>query len=256
MRAHMDLVDVLDARRGIICVVGAGGKKSTLYRLAAGHTGRVAITATVHIPRFPPGVADEIVVVPDETTLISIPPSAGRIIAFVGGLDKPNRYAGLAPARIDALSAAGAFDVWLVKADGARARMVKAPGAGEPSLPATTSTVIPVVSARAIGRALDDATAHRPEQFAAVTGARLGAPITAEHVGRLLAAPDGMLKGVGTAQVVPVINMVDDDAALAAARTAAGIALALTGRYDRVVLARMSSGAVVEIIRSDNRARA
>ena len=49
------LFDVLGAHSGVVCLVGAGGKKTTLYRLAAEHPGRVGVTATVHIPYFPAG---------------------------------------------------------------------------------------------------------------------------------------------------------------------------------------------------------
>ena len=42
------LLDLLAARTGLVCAVGAGGKKSTLYRLAEAHrlagTGRVGLT--------------------------------------------------------------------------------------------------------------------------------------------------------------------------------------------------------------------
>ena len=44
-------------------MVGAGGKKSTMYRLARVHQGRVAVTTTVHIPPFPAWLdADPVVV--------------------------------------------------------------------------------------------------------------------------------------------------------------------------------------------------
>ncbi|MDX1745697.1 MAG: putative selenium-dependent hydroxylase accessory protein YqeC, partial [Halobacteriales archaeon] len=44
------LVEALSAR-GLVCVVGAGGKKSTIYRLA-GMISRAVVTATVRIPHF------------------------------------------------------------------------------------------------------------------------------------------------------------------------------------------------------------
>ena len=35
--ACSELVDLLAAREGIVCIVGAGGKKSLIYALARGH---------------------------------------------------------------------------------------------------------------------------------------------------------------------------------------------------------------------------
>ena len=51
------------------------------------------------------------------------------------------------------------------------------------------------------------------------------------HIARLLASEQGLLKGVGAAQVVPVINMVDDSRYEASALEAAHAALALTLRF-------------------------
>jgi probable selenium-dependent hydroxylase accessory protein YqeC len=96
--------------------------------------------------------------------------------------------------------------------------------------------VIPIVSARAIGEPLTEVVAHRLSHLEAVTGARYNEPITPTHLARLLASPQGALKNVGDAVVVPVINMVDDPRREELARQAALMALELSERFDRVVL--------------------
>ncbi|MCB1808645.1 MAG: hypothetical protein KDJ99_26900, partial [Candidatus Competibacteraceae bacterium] len=48
-----DLLDSLQIQGGIVCLVGAGGKKTTLYALAQRFSGRIGITTTVHLPPFP-----------------------------------------------------------------------------------------------------------------------------------------------------------------------------------------------------------
>jgi probable selenium-dependent hydroxylase accessory protein YqeC len=137
----------------------------------------------------------------------------------------------------------------LIKADGARMRWIKAPGPGEPVLPRGLATVLPLVSARLFGQPLSEATAHRLERVAAVTGARPGEPVTPEHVGRLLSSEQGALQGVGRATVVPIINMVDDQARREAARAAARLALGTSRRLARIVLASMiAPEPVVEIV--------
>ena len=88
-------------------------------------------------------------------------------------------------------------------------------------LPPGAATVLPLVSAKIFGQPLCEAVAHRPERVAAVTGAEPGEPLTPEHVARLLTSEHGALRGVGRATVVPIINMVDDQAKRAAAREAA-----------------------------------
>jgi hypothetical protein len=47
------LIDVLEAREGLVCAVGAGGKKSVLYQLVREHPGPVALTSTAHTTEFP-----------------------------------------------------------------------------------------------------------------------------------------------------------------------------------------------------------
>lgn len=236
-----DLVEALAARRGIVCAVGAGGKKSTLYALAAAHGGRVGVTATVFTVKFPRRLEAARVITDAEDLPARVADAArdARTVAWARPSEKSGRVAGIGVDEVAACHAAGGFDVTLVKADGARMRGIKAPRADEPRIPAGATTVLPVVAATVIGRPLDDTAAHRPEQVAAVTGLAHGAPITAAAVGRLLASPAGALQHVGDdATVVPVINAVDDDRLRDAAAEAAAVALAASERFDRVVLTR------------------
>lgn len=239
------LLDALAARTGMVCTVGAGGKKSTLFRLVEAHvaagTARVGLTATVMLALPPVQIAPHRLVAEPARLAREVPELArrhGRLI-YAQPSHKPGRLGGVAPELVAELHAAGGFDVTLVKADGARMRLIKAPGPDEPALPPNASTVIPVVSAKAVGRPLDERTAHRPERLAAIVGAEPGEALTPVHLARLLASDQGGLHRVGQARVVPVINGVDDAAALIAAREAAAQALAMSDRFDRVVLAAM-----------------
>lgn len=241
------LLQALGATRGTVCLVGAGGKKSTLYALAARHPGRVALSSTAHMYRYDEQRVDQVL-----TVTAGLPPAAAadaRVVAYCTPTATPARVGGLTEAQLAAIATGGAYDLVLIKGDGARARWIKAPAAHEPSIPAWVDTVIPVISARVLGRRLDSGIAHRPERAAAVMGVALDAPLTAGHLARLLCAADGALKGVGNATVVPLLNMVDDSALADGARTVARLALAGTTRFDRVVLARMKDGCLVEVVR-------
>jgi hypothetical protein len=69
------------------------------------------------------------------------------------------------------------------------------------------------------------------------------------HLARLIASSDGLLRGVGNARVVPVINMADGAGEGAAALEAARIALDLSDRYERVVVATMrAEDPIVEVV--------
>lgn len=235
-----ELLELLQARDGIVCATGAGGKKSVLFAIAARHRGRVAFTTTVHTLPPPESLRATVVIAPEPQLEAELRRHAGaRFIAYACPGDKPGRLTGVPAARIEALHAACGFALTLVKADGARMRWVKAPADDEPVLPAGMTTLIPVLSARALGEPLAERIAHRVERLTQVSGAAAGEPFLPEHAARLLASEHGLLKGAADARVVPVINMVDDPERLRLATEAARRALALTARFDRVLLARL-----------------
>ena len=236
-----ELLDALEARRGLVCFVGAGGKKTTFYRLAADHPGRVGITATVHIPFFPKSIDAHPLIAEEATLLPALLEESRRHdkLIFACPSDKHGRFAGLPTSLVSEAHARAGFNVTLVKADGARSRWIKAPNESEPRIPRDADTVICVVSAQAIGHPLTERIAHRVERIESLCGARAGEPIGAEHVARLLASDEGGLRGVGEARVIPVINMVDDEERRGLATEAAEHALSATNRFDRVVLTSM-----------------
>lgn len=243
------LLDALCAREGIVCFVGAGGKKSAMYRLAAAHPGRVGLTSTVHMEPFRPAAADAIIVDGEENLVARVLDArAARVVAFARPSTKRSRNAGVSPDQLSAIWAAAGFDACYVKADGARGRGIKAPAEHEPVLPTGISTVVAVVSARVVGRPLDERVAHRPERVSALTGAAPGEPVTPLHVARLLAHPEGALKDTGSARVVPLINMVDDEHCARAAAEIARLALDLSPRFDRVVLGAMKRQGLVDVM--------
>jgi probable selenium-dependent hydroxylase accessory protein YqeC len=248
------LLDLLAARHGLVCVVGAGGKKTTLYRLVEAHlavrTARIGLTCTVAMAPPPGWLGAPVIAAGGQ--LVRAFDRLGRdqsLLVYAQPSPKPGRVGGVPPEILASLHAMGGFAVTLIKADGARMRWIKAPAVGEPVLPPGVTTVLPLVSAKVFGQPLTDAVAHRLERVAAVTGAQQGEPLTPEHVARLLTSEQGALQGVGGASVVPVINMVDDQAQREAAREAARQALASTSRLARIVLASMTAtDPVIEVV--------
>jgi probable selenium-dependent hydroxylase accessory protein YqeC len=249
--ACSELVDLLTAREGIVCVVGAGGKKSLIYALVRGHGGRVALTATAHTTEFPADLPVERLV-DDEAAL---PARIARIprdrsIAYACPSPKPGRYAGVSAATIRAIHEQGNFAATFVKADGARMRRLKAPAEDEPLIVPGSSTVVPVVSILAAGEPLTERVAHRVERVEAATGLSRGATLTPVAIGRLLASEQGALKGTDGMRVAPLINMVENDRQEELARAAAVAALAMTSRFDRVLLCSLKPGSesVVSVV--------
>lgn len=222
----MDLLDALEAREGVVCTVGAGGKKSTLYTLAARAVAadirRTVVTATVHIPIFDREVARV------ETTEVPISALEGNIdwpLGLVPERDGEHRYRGYDTDTVDAIARSATTDLVLVKADGARTREFKAPDDREPQIPDRADTVLPIASVQVVGEPLTDELVHRPERVSAITGLEQGDQIEPADVATVLASAEGGLKGVPDgASPIPVLNKVDDDELEATAREiAAGI---------------------------------
>ncbi|WP_276279805.1 selenium cofactor biosynthesis protein YqeC [Halorussus caseinilyticus] len=250
----MNLPEALDAESDLTCVVGAGGKKTTLYALAdrlggEGRTsgrdgtgraagtagGRPVVTATVRIPIFDAHVA-EVVVTDDPVAALR---SADRFpLGLVPEREREDRYRGYDAETVGTIAAAHDGPV-LVKADGARTRWLKAPDEREPQVPATADTVVPIASARVVGESLAEGHVHRPERVAALAGREVGDGIRPADVAAVLASDDGGLKGVAEgATAIPVVNMVDSPELEDVAREIADEVLARAD-VPRVALTRM-----------------
>ena len=243
----MDPEEAFGVGRGdVVAVVGAGGKKSTLYALAAG-IGRAVLTATVRIPPFE-GHVGRLVVAERPSEAVETVDEGDWPLGLVPGRDGDrDRYLGYDPATVDALASATDAPL-LVKTDGARRRWFKAPADDEPQVPASSTVVVPVVSARVVGEPLSEERVHRPERVAALTDLSAGEEIGVDDVVAVSTHESGGLKGIPEgAAVRPLVNMVDNDALEATAREVAE-GLLDHRRVDRVVLGRMDLRKVVDVV--------
>jgi len=235
-----------------VAFVGAGGKTSTAWRVlgelaTGGHPAVFTTTTRVFEPVGVPLLLNPAPQPTDVTAAMGDPPflvlAAGR--GERGNPEqaarsiypaRPVKLVGLDPARLDELARRLPGVTWLVEADGAKGRELKAPADYEPVIPAGVDRVVLVAGLAALGRPLDDRTVHRPERAAELLGVQLGEPITAETVVRLLTHPLGGLKGVPVgATVVVVLAQGRKPPHPQATTVARGILAA--GRTARVVLA-------------------
>lgn len=245
----MSLASVLAADDGqCVAAVGAGGKKTTLYRLGR-LLDRAVVTSTVRIPIFDDHVED-VVVTADPVSTLRSRSDEGEVwpLGLVPEREREDRYRGYAPHTVDGIVTAHDGPV-LVKADGARNRLFKAPDGREPQFPSHVDTALPLVSARVVGKPLSDEWVHQPELVSDLAGVAVGDALDATAVARVLASPAGGLKGVPAGvTVVAVVNMVDDDALRAVGGRVAAETLSLTDRIDRVVLTQLvAPDPVVEV---------
>ncbi len=207
--------------RDVVAFVGAGGKTTSLFRLAgelaaAGH--RVVTTTTTRIfaeqMRQAPSVIirdqlDEILV-----RLPAVLREHGTAMVVSGIVDSATRAVrnagGIPPEWVESIARVPEVDAIVIEADGSRSRAFKAPAEHEPVVPECTTVLVPVVGIDVLGRPLTAEYVHRPECVARLTDATIGQTITAEMIARVIAASQGgCRRRPAGARCIPLINKVE-----------------------------------------------
>jgi probable selenium-dependent hydroxylase accessory protein YqeC len=198
----MNIVDAFDidlSQHELICLVGAGGKTTTMFALARELKSRgksVLVTTTTNIFYPSASECDEVIIDGSADTNILKHAQPGRIIGLGRDMVNEQKLSGIDRACIAKLHEKKRFDCILVECDGARHKPIKAPAAYEPVVPATATRAIGVIGLDAIGNPIEDAYVHRLEQFCDVVQRRPGEMIDAEAVVELIVSAQGLFKGV------------------------------------------------------------
>lgn len=222
----------------VVSFVGAGGKSTAMFRLAAElatQGERVITTTTTRIaadqiresPAFVPVTGSDL---PLDSIKIALDRHGQCLLIGRESAErqatgnKAGKKAGIEPALIDDLAThAGELGVSaiLVEADGSRMLPVKAPAAHEPAMPGSTTLVVPVVGMSALGLPLADPYVHRPQRIRELLNIPPDLPVrlTPAHVCRLLLHPDGGNRSVPPGiRLLPLLNQADTAPRLAMAR--------------------------------------
>lgn len=230
--------------REVISLVGAGGKTTLLYALGGELSAirhGVILTTTTKIFEPPPSPAFLQFLSRDlsamtEWTADHLPRHPCLLLAT--GRVPAGKLAGLPPEWVDALFHLDGVRTIVVEADGAAGRPLKAPRAGEPVLPDTTTLLVPIMGIEGMGRPLDEETVFRSAIASGLLGLPPGSRVTEEGIARLMiesikASPAG-------ARIVPLINKADTPDRRAEAETLARHILALGHPgIRRVVIGRL-----------------
>jgi molybdenum cofactor cytidylyltransferase len=223
----------------LVAIVGGGGKSSLMFALAAALPGRVVMTTTTRIfasqMKLAPCIAAD-----DDVALARHLDEFEASLLIVGGVqgDRAHGVPLDLPAR---LLAHPRVDHVVVEADGSRMLPVKAPAEHEPVVPLGTDHVVAVAGIDALSAPIAD-VAHRPERVSAITGLATDQHLTPEALARVLASPDGGLKNAPSdGRAMLLLNKVESDSEIAAARIVAGAALD-EPRIERVAIGALQRG--------------
>lgn len=200
----------------LCCLVGGGGKTSSLYALAAENTWGRTLSTTTTMMRDPrredhPFQAVRIGCGPPQeegpgafplfAASRAVPPSPGKAL---------HKVKGFSPDELFPLLQAAAPSLTVVEADGAACRSIKMPRPGEPVLPASTTALIGVVGLDILGRPASDETVHRFSLFREKLGFSEGTPLGWEQIQGVVNHPEGLFKDAPSgARRILLLNKAD-----------------------------------------------
>ena len=187
----------------LVTFTGAGGKTSALQRLLKEipQDSPLLLTTTTHLGQQQLRQVETHWIDDgqgDLADLLSLLSREKRVL-WTGPLDPPaEKWTGILPERVDAIKAqvAASGGIIVVEGDGARQRLVKAPAAHEPVIPASSDLVVPMANLAVLGEPLTEQFAHRPMRLAEVVGAEPGDRLRPAHLAQLMTSEEGELKAV------------------------------------------------------------
>lgn len=198
-----EIAPLLGIGRGVIALIGGGGKTTLMETLARelGRRGSVILTTSTHIRR------PEHMSVLDGSDKDALRRTLARGVPVCVGC--PAEDGKLKEPLISFGELAELADYVIVEADGSRGLPLKAHGAHEPVIPAETVRTVLVVGATGFGGAIA-AVCHRPERYAALACVAPQDPATPETEAAVICT-----EGFGDAVYV---NQVEDETRRSAAR--------------------------------------
>jgi molybdenum cofactor cytidylyltransferase len=219
-----------------LAFTGSGGKSTALFQLARELPQPVLVTATTHLHIDQLSLADlhQVVTNPDDLSALAETMSGVTLVTGPMEGERTTGISDLAAIRLHETCHTRHLPL-LIEVDGSRQKPLKAPAAHEPVIPEFVDTVVVVAGMSGIGKTLTDASVHRPEIYARLSGLAAGETITSEAVLRVLTHPEGGLKGIPSgARRVVLLNQADTPELQAQAKS---MAAQLLPAFDAVVTA-------------------
>ncbi|MGI9622878.1 MAG: selenium cofactor biosynthesis protein YqeC [Acidimicrobiales bacterium] len=187
-----------------VSIVGGGGKTTVLHALGDQLNGSVVLTCTTKMGhdqhRGRPVLLDPS---PDEL----VDAATGQPV-MVWKRIQGQKAVGVSPEACDEWFSR--VDHVVIEADGSRRRPFKAPADYEPVVPGTTTTMVSVIGADALGRVIAD-QCHRPLRVAALAECSAYERLSPRAAATVLTHERGALKECpADARFVVVVTKVDD----------------------------------------------
>jgi molybdenum cofactor cytidylyltransferase len=233
-------------RSTALALVGAGGKTTAIFQLAR-EMAPAIVTTTTHLGTWQAGHADRYIMIKPGDSQPNPEIFLQSGITLVTGPVASERFTG--PPR-DLLfwlrEVCQNNDVpFLIEADGAQQKPIKAPAEHEPVIPGFVDTVVVAAGLSALGKPLCGDWVHRVEYFKEISHSERSSTITPEMVATGMLHPLGGLKGIPAgAKRIALLNQVDTLQLESSARL---IAQQLLPGYHSVIVAALAKEKVIAI---------
>ncbi len=203
----MTIVEALDINLNeheLICLVGGGGKTTTMFTLAQAlkfFNKRVLVTTSTHI-FYPDPVKekyDKIIVNSSNEIGIINDIHKGSVTVFgaeVVNIVNGRKLKGASKGFIEKVYEDNIFDYIVVECDGSKRKPIKASADYEPVVPDNATKAIGVIGLDALGKPISEEYVHRLEIFCNVVKRSPGEILDEEAVVNLISSPAGLFKGV------------------------------------------------------------
>ncbi len=186
-------------------LIGAGGKTTLMYRLAAEWAARQETVICTTTTRILPPTAEQCPELRVDGLSALVAGLRRRPAPMVAAARTARQGKCIGFTAGEARSLGTEADHLIIEADGSAGRPVKAHAPHEPVLPSDPTCVVAVVGAWCVGAPLHADHVHRPERFAALAGRPLGATITAADVAAVILHQDGWRRTVPPAAAFHVV---------------------------------------------------
>lgn len=220
MKNFNSLINIETGKKEIVCLVGAGGKTSTMFCLArelSAKGKKVLVTTTTAIYYPEREQYDEILISEKESPEL-FDSRSGGITVLGRSVSTEGKLLGVSPGFLDTLFYKELFDYILVEGDGSKGRPIKAPAGHEPVIPSSATKVLGLIGLDSIGRKVCEEYVHRPEFFCSILGCREGDIIDPGIISKLIVHREGLFKAAPTlAEKYVILNKAEGEERKAAA---------------------------------------
>lgn len=238
--------------RGVISIIGAGGKTSLMFRLARelADSGRTVLTTTTTKIFMPEKEDSPYILIADamddlienSRSCLDRYPHFSAACAHESASGKLHGFPGTV---IDQLWQAALFDWIIVEADGARRKPLKSTDSHEPVIPSATTHLILVAGLDAVGEVLDDHHVHRAGLFSRNSGLPMGRIMDEKAIARSIAVEIKKAQGFSRAGSTSVfLNKADTQARIRSGQKIARYLMA-TPSIDNMITASLRKGSFI-----------